>query len=193
MQDFLGNRFTENQTNNWVFSPFLKFGSRLSSCGSYNLVGGFNIFGNGSYVERNFSGLPPHYSARIRLLFLKIDSWDSENFYITVDSQIIVNETFKWEDETMLLGNICGKGTFNEAEKTFSQEFRHSSPNMNVKLHTNLDQVADDESWGFSNFELVIYRCEGTCQSCTSSATNSCTLCFPNAILSNGICNCDVG
>lgn len=161
-------------------------------------MGGYNKFGANTYVERTVSGLPPHYSARVRLLFLKIDSWDSEDFYITIDTTLIKTQRLEWNSDSTPTGNQCGNSAligapYNEAERTFSEVFSHSASSLKVKLHTNLNNALDDESWGFSNFELVIYRCDPTCAACSGSAANQCTGCNTNAGLSSGVCSCNSG
>ena len=164
----------------------------MTKCGRYLLVGGYEKFGAGAYVERTVSGLPPHYSARVRLLLLKLDSWNGENFYIIVDNTIIKTQTLGLLSDDVLIGNICGKESA-EAETTFSEVFTHSASTLKVKLYSNLNGQASDESWGFSNFELVVYRCDPTCASCSGQASNQCTGCYSNAGLSNGVCSCNTG
>ena len=193
VQEFIGDVFLETATNYWVFSPTLAYGSRLTTCGKYTLVGGYNKFGANAYVERTFTSLPPHYSARVRFLLLKIDSWDAEDFYITIDTTRIKTERLEWDSDTTLTGNLCGDAGYNEAERTFSEVFSHSATSLKVKLHTNLDKIAADESWGFSNFELVVYRCDASCASCSESLANACTGCNTNAALSSGVCSCNTG
>jgi proprotein convertase subtilisin/kexin type 5 len=160
-------------------------------------VGGYGKFGMNAYVERTVTGLPPHYQARVRFLLLKIDSWDAEDFYITIDTTRIKTERINWDSDTTLTGNLCGGkisgSDYNEAERTFSEVFSHSASTLKVKLHSNLNAVSTDESWGFSNFELVVYRCDATCASCTGSAANQCTGCNTNAALSSGVCSCNTG
>lgn len=192
VQEFMGDSFAETETNNWVFSPSIAFGSRLTTCGNYGLVGGYNKFGINVYVERTVSGLPPHYSARVRLLFMKLDSWDSEDFYITIDNTLIKTERLERNSDNIPTGNLCGL-TYAEAERTFSEVFSHSASTLKIKLHSNLNSAPTDESWGFSNFELVIYRCDPTCASCSGSAASQCTSCNSNAVLSSGVCNCNSG
>ena len=169
----------------------------MTTCGNYRLVGGYNKFGANTYVERTNSGLPSHYSARLRLLFLKIDAWDSEDFYITIDKTLIKTQRLEWNYDT-ITGNLCGNPTlfgapYNEAERTISEVFSHLASTLKVRLHSNLNNALDDESWGFSHFELVVYKCDPTCASCSGSAANQCTGCNTNAVLSGGVCSCNSG
>ena len=194
VREFLGENFAETATNNWIFSPSVPFGSRITTCGNYRLVGGRTIFGANNIVERQVTGLPPHFSARIKFLFLKIDSWDDgEEFYITVDNVLRKSEKFFWNSDTALTGNLCGLSGHNEAERTYSEVIPHTASSLRVRLHTNLNSPGDDESWGFSNFELVVYRCDPTCASCTGAAANACTGCNANAALSGGVCTWNTG
>ena len=177
-----------------MISPSIAAGSRITTCGIYRLVGGLNKFGVNSYAERAVINLPPHYSARIRVWVLKLDSWDGEYFYIRVDgSTIIKSEQFQWNSDDSMTGNQCGDARWNEAERTYSEVFSHSATSLTVRFYTNLNSAASDESWGFNRFELLIYKCDPTCKTCTSSASNTCTACTTNAALASGVCTCNTG
>ena len=41
------------------------------------MFGGFGVFGKGAAVSKKFT-LPPHYRLKIKMAFVKIDSWDNE-------------------------------------------------------------------------------------------------------------------
>jgi hypothetical protein len=57
---------------------------RSYECAGVSMYGGFNNFGVGAAIERSFN-LPPHYRIKIKLTFVKIDSWDNEWAYVELD------------------------------------------------------------------------------------------------------------
>lgn len=48
------------------------------------MIGGFGVFGKNSALVKHFR-LPPHYEMKLKLNLFKIDSWDKERFFISVD------------------------------------------------------------------------------------------------------------
>lgn len=58
----------------------------FTKCGETFLVGGYNKFGAKATATREFK-VPPHGKLRVQVVFYKIDSWDNEWFYLTVDNK----------------------------------------------------------------------------------------------------------
>ena len=180
--------FDDTSTTSWTFSPSVS--SPVTTCGVYRVVGGLNKFNLMTSAQKTFSSLPPHYQARIRLLVLKVDSWDTgEEFYIKADGVKLLTQTFLWSDDTTMTMNQCGDAGYNEAERTLSTVFPHTATSMVVRLDTIINVGAADEYWGFSRFELTVYKCHGTCKTCTASST--CATCESNAVLIGGLCLCN--
>lgn len=62
-------------------------GAMTTHCSSnYHLMGGAFLSGTGAYITRTFTGLAPHWSVRIQFVAFTIDSWDTENVVISIDS-----------------------------------------------------------------------------------------------------------
>ena len=172
-QEFFTSNFDETPLSNWVINPALPAGTIITTCGTYRIVGGYNNFASGATASRSFTNLPSHYSARVKILFLKIDSWDSEVFTIKADgTTILTSESFASTTDSALTGNICGMTIHNEAERTYSQAFSHSSSALTILLSSNLNETPDSESWGFSKFELVLYECDVSCKTCSGFGKN---------------------
>ena len=72
-------------------------------------MGGYKKLDLSEKVSRNFTNLPPHYSGRIRLLFMKIDSWDDGDvFYLKLYSNLLLELKFKYNDDVQMTGILCG-------------------------------------------------------------------------------------
>ena len=48
----------------------------IVNCGGQYLIGGYNNCGSGCYMEKTFSGLPPHSEVMVEVFWWSIDSWD---------------------------------------------------------------------------------------------------------------------
>ena len=73
----------------------------VTTCGSLGaMLGGYNVFGSGAYVEKTFdlSGAPPHSVVRVELDFHKIDSWDNEWARLYLDGTQVWSRQF-WNSE----------------------------------------------------------------------------------------------
>jgi len=58
-----------------------------TSCGNLNILGGVNRFGSGAHIYKTFSKLPPHQMLLIKFKLFKIDSWENENFCLSLDNK----------------------------------------------------------------------------------------------------------
>jgi hypothetical protein len=58
----------------------------MTSCAGVVMYGGFNLFGAGALI-RNQVQLKPHYKLKFKFLLFKIDSWDNEKAWLTVDNK----------------------------------------------------------------------------------------------------------
>jgi hypothetical protein len=189
-QEFMTSTFDDTSTTSWTFSPSVS--APVTTCGVYRIVGGLSKFDLHTSAQKTFSNLPPHYEARIRVLVLKIDSWDAgEEFYLKADGIKRITQTFLWSDDTTMTLNQCGDAGYNEAERTLTTVFTHTGTSILVRLDTIINVGDADEYWGFSRFELTVYKCHGSCKTCTSSST--CSTCETNAAISSGICMCNSG
>jgi hypothetical protein len=65
---------------------------------------------------------------------------------------------------------------------------------LNIKLYTNLDQAANDESWAFTQFTVSFLACNPTCKTCSigNSNSNGCLTCYDHATKqADNTCVCD--
>lgn len=152
----------------------------MTTCGNYKIVGGFQKFGQDVEAGKRFKNLPPHYSARIRLSCLRIDDWNSEIFYIKVDGNApVLSEQYSATAASSENPDSCGSAALADNEITHSVTFTHSASELKVQIYSNLNAAANLEAWGFSNFELVIYKCHSNCNSCFGPAEGDCGTCPP--------------
>ena len=88
--------------------------------------------------------------------------------------------------------NVCN----NDKVQAVTVEFAHNQPTMLLTFETDLNQPANDESWGISDFQLTVFPCDPLCSSCSGPATNQCQTCstdgFMYAVGTNSTCvkNC---
>jgi hypothetical protein len=65
----------------------------LNTCSKYKIIGGYDKFGVKATMMKNFL-LPPHYTLRLTMNFVKIDSWDNHAFLVYADDQTISSQRF---------------------------------------------------------------------------------------------------
>lgn len=134
------------------------------------IFGGYNVFGKNAEASRFFTKSP---TSQVTVMFdlYQIDSWDQETFFFEVDNNNVVpvwskkhdqkdfpaltpgyqfqanesqlNPNCGWKREVYLDLDLVTKVSFT---------FPHSGSLMKIKLRSNLDQDAADESWGIKNF-----------------------------------------
>lgn len=123
------------------------------------MLGGYNKFGRGAAVERFVNKLPVHSNIKVKLQLWKIDSWDDEFLFVTVDGQLMYTKSFKIVEGFSVnycgVGYVAGLGLW--AERVLDIEFNlnHVSENMTIRITSNVNQTPDDESWGVR--DVVVY------------------------------------
>jgi len=84
---------SDEEIANWTIingnSPY------QSSCGSYNLFGGFNLFSDNTILYRNFTNLPNHYRFEMDLGFLSVDNFNGKVLNIYFDDVLAGTFTFQ--------------------------------------------------------------------------------------------------
>ncbi|CAD8105868.1 unnamed protein product [Paramecium primaurelia] len=146
-QDFQG-------LQDWIPSNVFQNQNPFSTCGQKKLFGGYQRFGVRAKAERNFN-LPKHSRLRIQFQFWKIDSWDDEKFQVFVDGKVVFERSFGFS--TPGQAKICGAPQSTWMTYFFNVDviIEHTNPTANIVLSSTLDQGADDESWGFREFQLL--------------------------------------
>jgi hypothetical protein len=51
----------------------------VTNCGGIPVLGGFGNFGANAKVTKTFDNLAAHFKLKVKMVFLKIDSWDNEH------------------------------------------------------------------------------------------------------------------
>lgn len=161
---------------------------------SFYICGGWNIFGlfdSGKTLQKTISSIVPHYRARVKARFYKIDNWDSnEKISIKADGlSLSDNKLISWGSSSgFYYGNQCG-GSGNENTYIYDEEFPHYGNSIALVFSSNL---GGSKYWGMSHVGLYVYRCHSTCKSCTGPSSNQCTSCYDHATLTiNNECFCD--
>lgn len=76
------------KTDDWLVVGN-RAGILSSTCGKYNLFGGYNTFGYKTTASKVFSGLPKHTFLKVSFTLFFVDSWDWESLFISVDDEIV--------------------------------------------------------------------------------------------------------
>lgn len=158
-------------TNN-LPGPYL-----FSDCDTYRIFGGMYSFSSGSLLKI-IGGLPPHFQFRLILKVFFIDSWDNESFNLYIDGNL---DPISQQNRALThTTNLCGYTSWNEEIMDFSIYRPHTTASINIRIESTLNQVPCDESFGISQFYVVLDRCESFCDACSISG---CTSCFPGYFL----------
>lgn len=156
-------------------------------CGTDKILGGYNQMGSGYTIQKTFSNLPPHTQIEISFDFMKIDSWDNEILYVSIDDIVIFKATYSGSVGTQLCG--LSSSWFLDNLYAIFGKLPHSSSSATIKIWTSLDQGPNDESFGIKNFLVYLYiSCSIGCLTC--SLPNYCSSCPSHSKLVNGVCIC---
>ena len=164
----------------------------VSSCMDMTWLGGYGILGSGNSVEIIISGKPPHFKLRIKVRFLKIDSWSGHNGEVYVDGLLQnINELNGISSSSGYLnfGNKCG-GSDPEDVINIDYVMSHTKMPFTVKFTSNLDGTSTSKSWGIRNLIIGLYKCSDSCATCSGSASTDCLTCYTNAEKVGGVCIC---
>ncbi|CAD8190167.1 unnamed protein product [Paramecium pentaurelia] len=134
----------------------------FQKCGNETMFGGFSTFSSDTLITQN-SSLPPHYQVKVSFKYWKIDSWNDEWVYIFFDDKL------KKEKFNLTEGyHVCGLFGEDYLEKnvTFQIQMIHSSKFIFIIITSNLDQNAQNESWGINDFKIEILKCPNGCMYC---------------------------
>lgn len=117
--------------------------------------------------------LPPHYLVKVQFNFIKIGTWENESFLLYLDGYEIYRRTFLHSDGT----KVCGvNNNWKEEIVLVSVMREHNAATLLIVMQTTLNQHANDESWGITDFVVSIEECPLGCVTCTSSNPESCQL-----------------
>jgi len=130
--------------------------TNLYTCGGFGqLLGGYNNYGAGAWVERTFdlTGIS-HTEVRGEVSVIKLDSWDGESARMFLDGNLV------WSQSAVYYtgGQVCGRGDYqwNELELLGAGVLAHTGDSVVLRVDSTLDQVANDESWGLRSAGILI-------------------------------------
>jgi hypothetical protein len=141
-------------SSSWSLDGIELTNSSLSKCNSSWLLGGHNIFTGNKPLTRIFDlSRFPHMMINIDFDIFFIDFWDGESLLIMVDEKVV--KTITPNVRTNHYTNICGNYTYDSIE-SFSHEFEHIRPSLNLTLTTELNGVTQRpaRSWGIRDFKM---------------------------------------
>lgn len=117
------------------------------------------------------------------MLLAKIDSWDNEVAYLRVDGQEVWSKAFIYHYGYWV--PLCGHVTadWRELFVRVEVDVAHSKPDALVEITSNLNEAADNESWGVRDFFVYFASCAKDCGECTGPAPADCKKCLNNYFL----------
>lgn len=193
-QEFTGTTLASFQTEfsggGWSATSGFTFYDCSGSNNNWYMLGTFT---GTSSTTKTLTNMIPHYKARIKVRFYKIDSWAGQSCKITVDGTTFsINALTNWQasDDSFYYGNICS-GSDSENTVFVSQEFTHKTNSMSIVFSSTLTAANTNAFWGISHLEVSIFRCHETCKLCTGDGSDKCTACYDHATLASGSCTCD--
>lgn len=130
----------------WTSSVTLD-ASAVTTCGSWTMIGGYNKFSVGDYIEKTFSAQPTHSSLRIRATFYKIDHWASANFVVTVDGVVA------WQSASYTSHGsvVCGNMGHNQGDQLVDVDLTaaHSAASATVRFSSTIS--GSNAFWGLQD------------------------------------------
>ena len=154
------------------------------ACSTYCVVGGPGNFGAGSSVEKIYTGLVPHFRARVTFFFMKIDNWNGESVIVTADTiSLPTSLSFTSSTDSSVM-KLCGTASNTEAIRPVDLVFSHNTASMDLKISTTLATSASVASWGIYKFSMSIDKCNSIyCTSCSGPNPTDCLSCVTGLFL----------
>jgi hypothetical protein len=128
----------------------------FTECAGINLLGGYATFAANTAASLPLTHLPAHTSVTLGFTWAKIDSWDSEYFYINADGSNVYTVSSNG------LGNVvdqyCGQSYdgWTEGFVSDSVTFDHTSDELTLEFTSNLSSGGTDESWGLVGITVFV-------------------------------------
>jgi len=125
-----------------------------TTCGELGtLVGGYGVFGAGSYIEKKYTALPTHSGMRITGTMFKIDGWNNKAFQVFVDGMK------SWESQNYggqpgISQCCCGVISYQQGDLSFDFDVTvdHYGENATLRFTTSLDAAGD--FWGLNDVHV---------------------------------------
>ena len=125
--------------------------STMTRCGEYTVLGGYNVLGTGATISKTLTDLTDHSGMIIQFDFMRIDSWDSEDAFLTVDGVEVWRQ--KYASGSV---QICGGSWNDEYYEKITVKFSHSRTRADFVFSTTLSSAPNDESWGLQNIQITL-------------------------------------
>lgn len=116
----------------------------VSKCGDVSLVGGYGKFGKGAVASKTFN-TAAQAGLRLQVQLWKIDSWDGEELFVTMNGQKVYSITLGLNDPQS--ASICGNPNSAWMERIIDVDVRVDLKNatqVQVNISSTLDQDAMD-------------------------------------------------
>ncbi|KAM3137913.1 hypothetical protein pb186bvf_009994 [Paramecium bursaria] len=160
--------------------------AEATNCGGVPLFGGFDIFGKGAEMKITLD-LKPHYQIKAKFVFMKIDSWDNEVAFFRIDNNEVWKRAFQYNEG--YFQSLCGQ--INDWRELLTQieiNAVHTADKALFHITTNLDEAANNESWGIRDFYVFIAKCADNCAQCTGPKGSDCKKCAQDFVNQGGEC-----
>merc|ERR1711981_762341 len=122
---------------------------KITTCGKFGKIcGGYGVKGKGAEIKKTYKAPAGAYS--VSLDFIKLDSWDNERAYVSVNGKLCYNKVLHYSRGT----NVCGHGHGGFKEEKIRVTCKGTlskAGNLAVRVWTSLNQDARDESFGIDN------------------------------------------
>ena len=132
------------------------------------MIGGYEKFGVGDYIEKTVNGLGGHGSLRIRAKFFKIDGWNSKKGQLYVDGALvwespvlggeprIASGSCVVDQQGTTGGDCCGVINYQQGDQVMSMDITvsHIAASVTLRFTSNLDQAGD--YWGVNNIKVAL-------------------------------------
>lgn len=122
------------------------------------------------YLAKTYSTPVPHWNARIRAVLYKIDSWNNENLFVTVDGY--TQKVYTW-NSSFNGTDICGtpnpvvdslNPSYSDGPVNLDINVTHNASTLTLGFSTNLNSWV--QSWGVRQIQLDLDYCDRSCKTC---------------------------
>ena len=119
------------------------------------MIGGYKVFGYGSYIEKTITGLGAHSKLRIRGRFIKIDRWYNRR------GQLLVDGGVAWESANLNTGPLwqetggCGQVGARVSEESFDFDatVSHYADSVTLRFTSTIGTSSGEANsyWGVND------------------------------------------
>ena len=121
------------------------------------MIGGYGVFGYGSYIEKTITGLGAHSKLRLRGRFIKIDRWYAKR------GQLLVDGGVAWESPTLNTGpnsqptGGCGQVGHQVSEESFDFDVAvsHYADSVTLRFTSTIGTGEVNSFWGVNDVSIA--------------------------------------